>query len=96
MSRITVNTPEQLIIEIGDVEYVLKEKTIELEEKIQELNDKATSEQETMKLYEYWIAIIKIAMGDDVYNTLFPTKENTNTLFLKAIYDAITKLYQVV
>jgi hypothetical protein len=78
-----------IIVEIEGKEYPLAERTIDIQERLQD----AEKRHHGKPLYQLWLAEMRILLGDAAVNELFRSGKNENLDRLQMIYNGVAKAF---
>lgn len=81
---------KQITVEIGDKEYPVAEKTVEIAERLRKADESAAG---TVKQYESWLAQLKILLGELAVKELFPDIRISNLDCIEQIYYGVMKAF---
>ena len=81
---------KQITVEIGDKEYPVAEKTVDVAERLRKADESAVG---TVKQYESWLTQLEILLGKAAVKELFPDIRITNLDRIEAIYYGVLKAF---
>lgn len=82
--------PKEIIVRIDGEEYVVAERTAEVDKKLQDHNDRL----DNMSSYEASLNLCKILLGDEAVRKIFPKGEKENLNRMYYIAKAVDNAYQ--
>lgn len=88
MNRIDTEV-ENIIVEIDDKEYPVAAKTIEVSDKLYEIE----AESKGKPAYKMWLAELRVLLGDAAVNELFHSGKAENVDRIQSIYMGVAKAF---